>query len=131
MGTHHTRRYLPRFEIPGGTCHLTWRLKAGQPPMAPAERSIVLETIRHDHLVRCQVHAAVVMDDHVHVLARIHEGVNSIQLAGAWKSISSHHLCSDRRREAPVWLRDTYQRWIRRGGHLSICIEYILANPQR
>ena len=131
MVTWPVRRYLPHFEISGGTCHLTWRLKTGQPPLGATERSVVLETIRNDHQARCEVLAAVVMDDHVHVLATIHEGVTSIQLAAAWKSISSHHLCRGGARQAPLWLRGTYQRWIRHGAHLPICIEYIKHNPQR
>ena len=131
MLTYHSRGDLPHFEVPGGNCHLTWRLKAGQAPLGPDERSIVLELLRRDHDSRCQILAAVVMDDHVHVLAGGFRGVTSMQLARAWKTIGSHYICRSGARRAPLWRRDSYQRWIRHPGHLDICAQYIRQNPQR
>lgn len=127
----YSRKHLPYFEIPGGVCHLTWRLQRDQTPLTPDERTVVLETIRRDHGSRCELLAGAIMDDHAHILARVAIGVRSIQLSGSWKSISSHQLCHEFGRRAPLWQRDTYQRWIRPGAHLATCAAYIRANPSR
>ena len=125
------REHLPHFELAGGTCHLTWRLHRDQPLLRPEERTTIREILRRDHLVRCEIFAAVVMDDHVHALVRPYEHSTSMQLAAAWKSISSHRLCRTGGRAAPLWQRDSYQRWLRHQGHLSICVQYIRDNPRR
>lgn len=125
------RRHLPHFEIPGGTCHITWRLERGQLSLRPDERSCVLEVMRRGIEFDCRFLAAVVMDEHVHTLIIPGTKASSRRLASAWKSTSAHFLCKQFARRAPVWQRDYYQQWIKDPGHIPICIDYIKSNPQR
>ena len=71
------------------------------------------------------------MDDHLHVLTRPYHNATSMRLAAAWKSISSHQLCRAFGRIAPVWQRDTYQRWVRSPGLVANRAEHIRSNPRR
>ena len=125
------RRHIRHYEVPGGDCHVTWRIARGRPTLEPAERDRVLEVLRKATEYGCLFHAAVIMDDHVHVLFRPGPRRTSTQFVQAWKSTSSHILCQQHHRNAPVWQRDFYQRWIRHPGQLDICAAYINANPQR
>jgi REP element-mobilizing transposase RayT len=71
------------------------------------------------------------MDDHVHALVCPGPQMTSTRFVQAWKSASSHIICGQSVRQAPLWQRDFYQRWIRHPGHLDLCASYILANPRR
>ena len=131
MPTYPTRTHIWHFEIPGGAVHVTWRLKAHQPLLAPKERDIVVSVIQRAVEFGCHLNAAVVMDDHVHVL--FHPGTvrTSVDFVTSWKSNSSRLICREHARQAPLWQRDFYQRWIRHPGHLDICATYIRDNPRR
>lgn len=71
------------------------------------------------------------MDDHVHGLFRVHPDFTSMQVVAAWKSISAHRICGASSRLAPLWQRDSYQRWMRSDTQTAICAAYIEANPRR
>jgi REP element-mobilizing transposase RayT len=98
--------------------------------MSGEARSEVLEVIRNDDGVRCRVDAAVVMDDHVHVLATFAHRVPSAKLVHGWKSISSHRLCK-LARSAPLWQAEYYLRWLADPVAVAACTAYIRANPTR
>ena len=63
----HTRRNLPHIQTPGKTYFVTFRLRQ-QDRLSPAERSIVLEACRFWDGSKLDLHACVVMPDHVHLL---------------------------------------------------------------
>ena len=64
-----TRRNLPHWQEPGSTYLITWRTADGF-TLLPEARTIAMNAIRFWDGTRWQVYAAVVMPDHVHVLAR-------------------------------------------------------------
>jgi REP element-mobilizing transposase RayT len=106
-------------------------LHRDQPPLRPEERKLVLDVLRRTPSTDCVVRAAVVMDDHVHLLGRPARGCSAAKLAQAWKSISSHELVKLQGRTAPVWQRDYFDRWMRSPEHTAECARYILDNPVR
>lgn len=110
---------------------LSWRLHREQPPLRPEERELVIAVLRRTPTVDCWVRAAVVMDDHVHVLGRVVPGVTAGKLAQAWKSVSAHELVKLHGRVAPVWQRDYFDRWMRSGEQTAACARYVLDNPRR
>lgn len=131
MRDHSTRQHIRHYEVPGAAVHVTWRIKSGQRALEPTERSIALGVIRRSADFGCTIYAAVIMDDHVHVLFHPGSDRSSVDFVTSWKSNSSRLICRESIRVAPLWQRDFYQRWIRHPGHLDICIDYIRANPHR
>ena len=95
------------------------------------ERASSLAALRRDHTTRCEICAAVVMDDHVHVLFRVFQDVTAGRLVQAWKSISSHEICRASPRTAPLRQAEYYQRWVASPRLIPICAEYIRQNPGR
>ena len=125
------RQHLTHTEIPGGTCHVTWRLHYEQAPLSSNERAIVWEVLRRATDFGCTWRAAVVMDDHVHTLFSPGARTKSAQFVHAWKSASSHFIVKQCRRRSPVWQAEYYQRWIASPALIPICVDYIRNNPQR
>ena len=130
--THWTaRRHIGHYEVPGDTAHITWRLHRTHCSLSQAERSEVIEVIRRDGDVRCRIEAGVIMDDHVHVLARFTCGTPAAKLVHSWKSITAHRLSKQFHRTAPIWQAEYYQRWISSPALIAVCANYIRQNPQR
>ncbi len=63
------RRNLPHWQEPRRVYFITWRCLTGK-TLSPEERTITLNTIRHWQGIKWQLYAAVIMPDHVHVLAQ-------------------------------------------------------------
>ena len=90
----------------------------------------MLEVLRRDAGSRCSFHAAVVMDDHVHVLCGLLRGMTAARLLHAWKSVSAHELCQYTR-AAPVWQPEYHLRWMNSAHETVTCATYIRSNPTR
>jgi REP element-mobilizing transposase RayT len=95
-----TRRHLPHWQLAGATYFLTWRCTAGV-VLTEDERDIVLAAILHWDASRWDVLAAVVMPDHVHVLAYpLPKGDGRWdlgELIHSVKSFSAHQIARQRR----------------------------------
>jgi len=63
-----SRRNLPHWQEPGSVYFITWRCKTGN-TLSPEERAITLKTIRYWDGIKLTLYAAVIMPDHVHILA--------------------------------------------------------------
>jgi REP element-mobilizing transposase RayT len=61
------RRRMPHYQKPGHPIFVTF-CKLIRAPFPGAERDLVLEHCLHDNKKRFDLHAAVVMPDHVHLL---------------------------------------------------------------
>ena len=64
------RRTLPHWRLDGAIYFVTWRLDSSQPPLAPAERSLVRDALLFAAGKSFDLFAYVVMDDPVHVLVQ-------------------------------------------------------------
>jgi REP element-mobilizing transposase RayT len=113
--------------------------------LTESERDIVLAAIRYWDGIRWNVLAAVVMPDHVHVLAcPLAKG------AGFWdlgelihsvKSYSAHQISMQRIQQGhgimgrvpgssfSVWQDERYDRWMRDDDEIAEKWEYIVGNP--
>ncbi len=90
-----------------------------------------MEILRSSGPDQCDLLAAVVMDDHVHALARPADGVSGKDLAQRWKSIASRRLVCGGTRRSPIWQAEYFDRWMRSPAHTSACATYVLRNPFR
>ena len=64
-----TSRNLPHWQEPGSVYFITWRCREGM-FLAPEERRITMEALRYWDGKKWNVYAAVVLPDHVHILAQ-------------------------------------------------------------
>ena len=146
-----TRRRLPHWQLPGVTYFLTWRCADGV-TLTEAERGVVLSAVRHWDAIRWDVLAAVVMPDHVHVLAcplAKGDGRWDIgELLHSVKSFSAHLIAKQRtgrrdagptggmvgpasRRSPVIWQDERYDRWMRDEDEIAEKWDYIAGNPVR
>lgn len=131
-----TRRKLPHWAEAGSVYFLTW-VTAGRAVLSAPERRIALESIRHWDGVRWTVYAAVVMPDHVHVLAQPRPVPDSggtacfalESLLHSVKGYSAHEINRIRRAAGPVWQREREDRIIRNEHELWQKWQYIRDNP--
>ena len=124
------RRRLPHWREEGGTYFVTWRLERRQAPLTGPERGTVLAVIRTFAGARFDLLAAVVMDDHVHVLVRPAPGRRLERIVQGWKSASARLLAPGGRRGG-CWQREYYDRLVRTEPALRSTLAYIRDNPIR
>jgi putative transposase len=131
-----TRRNLPHWQQPGSVYFLTWRTRGVL--LDPAERSLTMSAIHFWDSRRWDVYSAVVMPDHVHVLARpgpldtppgtFHD---LSRILHSVKSYSSHQINALRLRTGGVWQDESYDRIVRDDAEFEEKWEYIRTNPAR
>jgi putative transposase len=126
------KRNLPHWQEPGGVYFLSWSCKKGL-ILSPDERTIALNALRYWDGRKWRVFAAVVMPDHVHLLAQplSHPQGGSIDLGEiihSVKSFSAHQINRFRRRTGPVWEQERYDRIIRNETDFLEKWQYIRGN---
>ncbi|MEW6387863.1 MAG: transposase [Thermodesulfobacteriota bacterium] len=127
-----TRRNLPHWQQPGSTYFLTWRVKGDQ-HLSPQERSMVLETLLYWQEVKWTVYAAVVMPNHVHVLAQpltLTEGqaINLSQIIHSVKTYSARTINGQRGEPGSLWQDERHDRIVRNEGEFLEKWQYIRNN---
>lgn len=132
-----TRRNLPHWQDPGAVCFLTWRVAPGR-HLDPEDRTLALNAVRHWDGTRWVVYTAVVMPDHVHVLARprpVSAGqpdAGVYPLADLLHSVKSYSAKAINRRQGRaggVWQDERYDRIVRDAREFDETWEYIRNNP--
>ena len=97
--------------------------------MLPLERTALLEIIRYSDGRRFLLHAAVVMDDHVHTLVTPDESNTLESIIRNWKACGAARL--RRTRCAPFWQRGYFDRIVESPREFIIKLRYIEMNPAR
>ena len=77
------------------------------------------------------LHAYVIMPNHVHALITQRDGERLAYVVGAWKGWTAKQINRAAGREGPLWQRDYFDRYIRDEEHFLECIHYIEQNPVR
>ena len=90
-----------------------------------------MRTIRRCEPEYAELIAAVVMNDHAHVLVRPKAGITAKRLASAWKGATAHLFCAPGGRSSPLWQREYFDRWMESPQQLEASRAYILDNPRR
>jgi REP element-mobilizing transposase RayT len=70
------RNRLPQWRLDGAIYFCTWAMHSRDDTLAPREKTIVADCIKHHHRERYHLAIFVVMDDHVHVLVQMRPGVD-------------------------------------------------------
>ena len=130
-----TRRCLPHWQQPGKVCFITWRCKKDE-LLSPEERTITLAALRHWDGQKWTLYAAVVLPDHVHVLAQpldhgeggtidLGEIIQDVKGFSAWK------INRQRGSKGSLWQDERYDRIVRDAAEFLEKWEYIRNNPLR
>ena len=127
-----TRRNLPHIQRPGATYFLTFRKLKGR--FAPEERDLVMESCLYPDGKQYCLHAAVVMPDHVHILATVLESrpdefFQLGEILRGIKGASARRINDRSKTEGSVWLDETFDRIIRNEAEFLEKLQYIVANP--
>ncbi|MGH9543578.1 MAG: REP-associated tyrosine transposase [Terriglobales bacterium] len=128
------RRHLPHYQgnrkaiFVTFSTHQRWRL----PPEA---RTIVLESCTWGNGTRFDLHGAVVMPDHVHlILTPLYDGDSLYSVAEIMqgiKSAAAHRINRLLHRSGQVWQRESFDRVLRREESVHAKVEYMVQNPVR
>ncbi len=129
MSFHEYRRRLPHWRDDNATYFVTWRVRTGLPELEPAERSLVLKALTHFAGQRYDLLAAVVMNDHVHVICRSFEGFVLQHIVHSWKSYTAKIIVKGRGSSGSIWQDEYFDRIIRDEKELIEKLTYIQNNP--
>lgn len=125
------RRRLPHLRVGGATYFVTWRLHSGQVDLDVAERSAVVEAIRHFDRQRYELSAFVVMNDHVHLLLRPLPGFRLEGILHSLKSFTARALQKSAGRVGGVWQHESFDRVIHSEEEYVEKVAYIANNPRK
>ena len=127
-------RTLPHYQKDGRALFITfgtWR----RVELPEAARDLALEACMHAHGRKCDLFAAVVMPNHVHLVCTAladGEGPFSIpEIMHAIKSESAHRINKALGRKGRVWQDDSFDHVLRNDESLAEKIAYVLENPVR
>ncbi len=123
------RRHLPHYRLSGATYFITWRIHPSAGFLSSEERTIVLEALRYSDGKRYDLIAWVVMDDHVHVVARPREGEVLQKILHTWKGFTARRINDSRGRSGAFWQQEYYDRVVRDEDAFQRIVDYVLANP--
>ena len=113
------RRIETALDAGAGTCWLA------RPDLAEIVRDGLLHGCGQTH----DLHAFVVMPNHVHVLTTFREGFRLCDVVRGWKSYSARRINARLGLSAALWRRDYYDRFIRDEQHFEQARSYIETNP--
>jgi putative transposase len=128
-----TRRNLPHWQEPGRVYFITWRCKEGG-FLSPEECQITIEALRHWDSKKWTLYAAVVLPDHVHVLAQPlwRDDNSTFDLGGILHSIkrfSARKINQARGEQGSLWQDERYDRIVRDEAEFLEKWQYIRNNP--
>jgi len=129
------RRKLPHYQPAGRRLFITFR-KNCRDPFPPHARDAVLQHCLHDHGKRYQLHAAVVMPEHLHLLLtplRDEQGwpYGLPSILKALKGTSARSVNRLLGSSGPVWQEESFDHVPRTQESFEAKLEYIRQNPVR
>jgi type I restriction enzyme R subunit/putative DNA methylase len=96
----------------------------------PELAGIVAQAIRFFEGIRYELHAWVVMPNHVHAVVRPKPGFSLSEILHSWKSFTSHEI-NERiaPKIVPLWQGESYNHLIRDDDDLHRTCHYTIMNP--
>jgi putative transposase len=129
-----TQRCLPHWQLPGSVYFITWRCQKDE-SLTPEERTITLNALHYWDIRKWTLYAAVIMPDHVHVLAQTlpnteKGGVYDLaEIMHSVKSFSVHQINRQRGSRGSIWQDERFDRIVRDEAEFLEKWQYIMNNP--
>ncbi|SPF31678.1 conserved hypothetical protein [Candidatus Sulfotelmatobacter kueseliae] len=129
------RRRLPHYQRDDRPLFVTFRTQETL-ELSPEARTLALQHCLRDHGKTIQIHAAVIMPDHVHLLfTALRDGDGWTfalpEILRAIKGASSRSINKLSGRTGPVWQDESFDHVLRGDESLRETIDYIRQNPVR
>jgi REP element-mobilizing transposase RayT len=129
------RRHLPHYQTDFRSYFVTF-VTLGRWILPPAARTATLQHVLFDHGRKLDLHTAVVMPDHVHIvmtpLPSSHgEAYALTDILKGLKGASARTINRETGRSGPVWQHESFDHEIRRDESLRQKCEYVVQNPVR
>jgi len=116
------RRHLPHYQGDNKAIFLTFSTHKRW-TLPPEARTIVLESCTWGNEIRLNLHGAVVMPNHVHMIfTPLYDGDSLYSVAKINRLLN---------RSGQVWQRESFDRVLRREESIRAKVEYIIENPVR
>jgi putative transposase len=129
------RRRLPHLQKDDAPVFVTF-CSGARAELPFAVRSLVLDHCLREHRQRVELHAVVIMPDHVHLLfepLRDAEGwaYPMVDILQCLKGATAHRINKLLGRSGPVWQEESFDHILRNSESLKEKVEYIRQNPVR
>jgi len=120
------RRHLPHFELSGSYYFITFATY-GRYLLHPSQRDIVFNAIHFLNGKKYELYAAVVLNDHVHMIINPKDNLSKIM--HSIKSFTAHEINKTANRKGKLWQDENFDRVIRSEREFLEKIRYIANNP--
>ena len=128
-------RKLPHLQAPGRTIFITfvtWKRHV----LPESVRRLALDCCLYDHGIKYELHAAVVMPDHVHLLLTPNTDAEGStyslrEIMGGIKGSAAHAVNRALGRKGRVWQSESFDRLLRSDESTRSKADYICENPVR
>lgn len=129
------RRRLPHYQKADRAVFVTFCAGCCD-PVPESLRDLILQHCLHDQGVKVQVHAVVVMPNHVHLLLTpLPDGrgdpYSLVEILQSIKGASAHSINRMVHRSGPVWQEESFDHVLRSDESFEEKLEYIRQNPAR
>jgi REP element-mobilizing transposase RayT len=130
---HEYRRRLPHYQRDDRPLFVTFRIQKTL-KLSPEARTLALQHCLYDHGKTIQLHAAVILPDHVHLLftaLRDRDGWTFAlpEILRAIKGASARSINKLNGKTGPVWQDESFDHVLRGDESLRETIDYIRQNP--
>ncbi|OGL41150.1 MAG: hypothetical protein A2042_09230 [Candidatus Schekmanbacteria bacterium GWA2_38_11] len=119
-------RHLPHFQLSGNYYFITFTTH-NRMLLLPSHKECILNAIHFLDGKKYNLLAAVVLDDHVHMVINPVDGLTNIM--HSIKSFTAHEINKILNRTGKVWQDENYDRVIRNEKEFLEKINYIVNNP--
>ncbi len=122
-----TRRHLPHWELKGATYFITFR--TSRTLLSLNEIEYVLNHVKIGNGKFYTLIAAVVLEDHVHLVIKPMEGYNLSRILKGIKGVTARQINLGRSNRGSVWQAESFDRIIRSLSDFEEKLNYMWNNP--
>ena len=126
LSEHSWRRHLPHYQLSDGYYFITFSTH-NRLILQSSQKDCVFQTIRFLDDKKYELHASVILDDHVHIIINPTDTLSKIM--HGIKSFTAHEINKMLNRKGKVWQDESNDRVIRSEDEFLEKINYIANNP--
>jgi putative transposase len=120
------RRHLPHFQLSSGYYFITFSTYNRQ-LLLPSQKDCVFDAIRFLDNKKYELYAAVILNDHVHMIINPLDTLSKIM--HSIKSFTAHQINKLSNRDGKLWQDENFDRVIRDENEFLEKINYVANNP--
>jgi len=126
LSEHSWRRHLPHYQLSSGYYFITFATYNRQ-SLLPLHKDLIFKAIRFLDGDKYELYAAVVLDDHVHIMIDPVESLSKIM--HSLKSYTAHEINKIENKRGKLWQDENLDRIVRDEEEFLEKVNYIANNP--